>query len=63
MSRGGYRPNSGRKMGVPVKPAEKKKSQRIIVLATPAEEEELRKRADESGLSLSRYMVFKALKK
>lgn len=53
---GGKRAGAGRKKGSVKDPA-LKRSQRIIVLATPAQEQELKDRAEKAGMSVSAYLL------
>lgn len=58
--RGGARPGAGRKAGSTKNP-ESSRTQRIIVLVTPSEEERIRAAAQAAGLPLSRFVARKIL--
>lgn len=57
---GGARTGAGRKKGVPVKDESERRSARIVVMATAAQAEALKKAAEVEGLSVSSYLLKKA---
>lgn len=56
MPSGGKRPNAGRKAGVQIKAPEDKKTKRLVICLTEAQEKELKDRVTKLGVSLPKYI-------
>ena len=56
--RGGARPGAGRKKGVPmIENPENRRTKRIVILATPAQEQLLKEKARAAGMTVSSFLL------
>lgn len=58
---GGARVGAGRKKGVPVKPAEERRTEKIVVTMTAAQKQRITGKAKAAGTSASTYLLKLAL--
>lgn len=58
---GGARAGAGRKKGVPIKPAEERRTEKIVVTMTADQKRRITEKAVAAGLSASTYLLTLAL--